>query len=340
MFLYCVPNGSRKERVSFSVMTSFKRHNPQKLRARPSFDRCCAALLTIVVAFSIGCNRSNPYLATQPGGFSSVGPAGATNTLNGSLWQNPVGGAPGGNPDLAMQTAALSQMQELERRVRLLDENNRQLTSQIAQVQQQSYLYKERADLLQTQLQTASRQLEQARVATQRSQQDILAAKTEVSGLQASIQSRGGASLVANSSLQKTADSISTSGFPAVVDGRVIRVSIPSDQLLQGDTAQLLPNASAVLDRLAAKLAQSVGRNRIGIEGHTDTAAANGANMHQVAAIQAAAVLDYLQRRNQFAPGQLFSVAHGPNHPVADNTSSAGRAQNRRIEFVIYSDTI
>lgn len=314
-------------------------HNPQKRESRKRLQRCCVNLLAMSLAIGAGCNRSNPYLATQPGGFSSVGQAGGTNALNGALWQNPVGGTPG-SADVAMQSAAMAQMQELERRVRLLDDNNRQLTSQIAQVQQQSDLFKERANLLQTQLQTASQQLEQARVATQRSQQDVLAAKTEVSGLQASIQSRGGATLVANSSLQKTADSISTSGFPAVVDGRVIRVSIPSDQLLQPNGAQLLPEASATLDRLSAKLTQSVGRNRIGIEAHTDSAVSGGANMHQLAALQSAAVLDYMQRRNQFAPTQLFSLAHGPNHPVADNTSAAGRAQNRRIEFVIYPDSI
>ncbi len=288
---------------------------------------------------AIGCNHSTPYIASQPGGYSPLGqPNGPS--ANGSLWQNSVAGNVDPTVAANLQAATISQIQELERRARLLDENNRQLTSQIAQVQQQSDLYKERADLLQAQLQDASRQIEQARVVAQRSQQDVLAARTEVNGLQASIRSRGGATLVANSSLQKTADALSSLGFPAVVDGRVIRMSVPSDQLLQPNTNQLRPEAAAVLDRIASGLLQYAARNRVGVEAHTDSGPNPGASMHQIAAVQAAAVLDYLLKKNQFAANQLFSLAHGPNHPVADNTSVAGRAQNRRIEFVIYPDSI
>ena len=36
--------------------------------------------------------------------------------------------------------------------------------------------------------------------------------------------------------------------------------------------------------------------------------------------------------------GQLFLVAHGSNHPVVSNATAAGRARNRRIELVIYSE--
>lgn len=290
------------------------------------------------VLMFIGCNHSNPYLATQPGGYSPLAQPNGTATANGSLWQNSLAGNNAVN--MNMQAATVAQIQELERRARLLDENNRQLTSQIAQVQQQTDLYRERADLLQAQLQDAAKQLEQARVANQRSQQDVLAARSEVNGMQASMRSRGGATLVANSSLQKTADAISSTGIPAVVDGRTIRISIPADQLLQPNSGTLNPQASSILDRLTASLAQHAGRNRIGIEAHTDSGPNPGMSMYQLASMQAAAVMDYMQRRNQLAPSQLFSIAHGPNHPVGDNSSVTGRAQNRRIEIVIYSETI
>ena len=51
------------------------------------------------------------------------------------------------------------------------------------------------------------------------------------------------------------------------------------------------------------------------------------------------AVIDQLIRRNNLPAQQLFVVAHGPNHPIGDNQSAAGRADNRRIEIVIYPET-
>ena len=35
---------------------------------------------------------------------------------------------------------------------------------------------------------------------------------------------------------------------------------------------------------------------------------------------------------------QLFVIGHGANHPVVSNASDAGKARNRRIEFVVYPE--
>ena len=48
--------------------------------------------------------------------------------------------------------------------------------------------------------------------------------------------------------------------------------------------------------------------------------------------------MDQLVRRNTLPAQQLAAVTHGPNFPRGDNQSPAGRAENRRIEFVIYPD--
>jgi flagellar motor protein MotB len=49
-------------------------------------------------------------------------------------------------------------------------------------------------------------------------------------------------------------------------------------------------------------------------------------------------VFDFLCGRTTLKPGQLFVVAHGPNHPVVSNATAAGRARNRRIELVVYPE--
>ena len=55
---------------------------------------------------------------------------------------------------------------------------------------------------------------------------------------------------------------------------------------------------------------------------------------------QASAVVDNLVRRNRISEKQLLAVSHGANHPRASNATPAGQAKNRRIEFVVYPETV
>jgi chemotaxis protein MotB len=230
---------------------------------------------------------------------------------------------------------AAAQLAELERRIRLLDDNNRQLTTQLAQSQQQMQVFRDRSDLLARQLQDANGQLSQARLAQAQFTQ-------QVQGMQASMQARGGAKLVANNSLARQADSLRGLGFPVQIDGDVVRITLPADQLFQTGSAQLNPNAAGVLDKFADVLARQFPRQRVGIEAHTDTVTSPSsplANPQQLSSAQSVAVYEYLTKRSAIPTNQLFSLAHGASMPVADNQNPMGRAQNRRIELVIYPET-
>ena len=77
-------------------------------------------------------------------------------------------------------------------------------------------------------------------------------------------------------------------------------------------------------------------RQRVAVEAHTDTSSMAGATAYQVANAQAQTVMDYLMQRGNIPAQRLSIVAQGPNHPIADNNTPAGRAENRRIELVIY----
>jgi flagellar motor protein MotB len=196
-------------------------------------------------------------------------------------------------------------------------------------------LFRERSELLQRQLQDVTGQLDQARLAQNQAAQ-------QVKGLQANMQTRGGAKLVANNSLARQADQFRNLGLNVIVEGDVIRVSIPADQLFQPGTATLSSNASAILDRVAEGITKGFPRQRIAVEGHADEGELFGgtyATHHQLASAQSLAVLEQLVRRNGIPSNQLFGVSHGTNHPIAENQSAAGRSQNRRIDFVVYPDT-
>jgi len=40
------------------------------------------------------------------------------------------------------------------------------------------------------------------------------------------------------------------------------------------------------------------------------------------------------------AAGELTSIGYGADRPIADNTTEAGREQNRRVEFVIVEQDV
>lgn len=265
----------------------------------------CAGLFAIA-----GCSQ-NPYLA---------GPG----TAN---WQSP-------------QTAAVdpldARIAELNRRVQVLDDNNRQLHTQLAQSEQQTLVYRDESELLRKQLAEVSQNLESTQLAARD-------AESRVRGMQASTQLRGNATIQANTNLSQLASRLNLRSFPVEQDGEVIRIVIPSDQLFQPGTAQLQPQAAQILDTVAGQLRAVFPRQRIAIEGYTDNAQLYGgtvATSHQLASAQAAAVLDMLTRRSGMSPQQLFMVSQGANHPRQSNDTAAGRAANRRIELVIYPQTL
>lgn len=275
------------------------------------------AALHFAVVLLAGCNN-NRYLAGQP----AVG------------WQGNAALPLAQPPNAGPYQQVPAQMAELQRRVQQLDDNNRQLTTQLAQSQQQMQVFRERGDLMQRQLQDTAAQLQQSRIAQQSLQ-------GQAAGMQASMSLRGGATLKANNSLLASAATLQIPGASVQPDGDLIRIRIPADQLFAPGTGQLNPAGSQILDAVGASLTRQFPRQRVAIEGHTDTGQLYGGAFttpSQLAGTQAQAVMDTLVRRNGVPTQQLFVIAHGPNHPLSDNQSAVGRAENRRIEVVIYPE--
>jgi OmpA-OmpF porin, OOP family len=97
---------------------------------------------------------------------------------------------------------------------------------------------------------------------------------------------------------------------------------------------------SAIIDRdslgLLDRLIETASRcpsAAIEIAGHTDAAGDNASNQ-ALSEKRAQAVVDYLVRAG-LPPERLTAVGFGSSHPLASNDTEEGRAQNRRIEFVV-----
>ena len=134
---------------------------------------------------------------------------------------------------------------------------------------------------------------------------------------------------------------LSVSGAEARIDGSVVRLEIPADRLFEPGSANLLPGGAAILTQISTEVERVFPGHFLGIEGHTDTEPLHNASWgspHQLTAARASAVFDFFTSRTALKQGQLFLVAHGPNHPVVSNATAAGRARNRRVEIVIYPE--
>ena len=202
-----------------------------------------------------------------------------------------------------------AQISELERRAKLLDENNRQLHSQLAQSQQQVQTYRERSDLMQQQLGDMSAQLQQARIAAARpapssspiagppalpgvsslaTSSPALPSPSSVppkSSLQNPSQNpsqRSGARLTANTSGPpgsggsvslggaSSIEPLRSLGYPVETNGTSLRVRIPADQLFQPGSSQWTASAGSLLERVSNALRTASPNAQLLIDSYTD----------------------------------------------------------------------
>jgi outer membrane protein OmpA-like peptidoglycan-associated protein len=99
------------------------------------------------------------------------------------------------------------------------------------------------------------------------------------------------------------------------------------------DRDRILPVSYPILDELAHTLRDNPAIARVRIEGHTDNVGAATYNL-DLSRRRARAVLLYLLGHG-LSPGRLLSVGFGQSQPIARNDTEDGRAQNRRVTFVI-----
>jgi flagellar motor protein MotB len=234
------------------------------------------------------------------------------------------------------QQALAQQTQQYQQRAASLDRSNQELESMLAQSRQQTQLLEEQIRATQTQLRDTT-----DRLAAVQADNDLLRNRT--SALAASVQTRSQAEIRANNTLLRTLTISNMPGINVRQDGDVIRIELPADQLFNVGTAQPKLGADALLRSIGADLTQNYPQQLIGIEGHTDGSPATSPQYptdQHLAVAQAMAVYDGLTRIGGMPPRQLFVVGHGASHPLVSNATDAGRARNRRIEVVVYPETL
>jgi len=91
-----------------------------------------------------------------------------------------------------------------------------------------------------------------------------------------------------------------------------------------------------VLDQVAEVLIGNPNIARIRVEGHTDSRGRDAYNM-KLSQGRADSVRAYLIKKG-VQPDRLDAMGYGETTPIAENNTSEGRAENRRVEFTILSE--
>ena len=100
------------------------------------------------------------------------------------------------------------------------------------------------------------------------------------------------------------------------------------------DSAEILPEAKPNLESLGQALqSERLAPYRIRIEGHTDSIGSPAYNQG-LSHRRAQSVKQYLTRHFGIPDDRLEVVGRGEDEPLSDNRTTAGRAKNRRAEFV------
>jgi OOP family OmpA-OmpF porin len=110
------------------------------------------------------------------------------------------------------------------------------------------------------------------------------------------------------------------------------KVTYQADAFFDFDKAVLKPEAKAKLDDLAAK-AKEINLEVVIAIGHTDSIGTDTYNQ-KLSERRAGAVKAYLVSQG-VEPNRVYTEGKGEKNPVADNKSSSGRSQNRRVEIEV-----
>jgi chemotaxis protein MotB len=117
-------------------------------------------------------------------------------------------------------------------------------------------------------------------------------------------------------------------------DGLV--VSLREIGFFDSGSAQIRTSSLSAFSRIAWLLADR--KYRVRIEGHTDNKPIHNAKFNdnwELSTARATELVRLLIVKYGFAPERLSAAGYAEYHPVVENASTEGRAQNRRVDLVI-----
>lgn len=131
---------------------------------------------------------------------------------------------------------------------------------------------------------------------------------------------------------KKELEAIKEAKVEAINNGEGLKVTFESGILFETNSSVLSFQSQDALNKFAQSL-QNNSETKIVISGHTDNTGNNEINQ-PLSERRAESVTNFLTSKG-VSRSRMTTVGNGSNQPVADNSTEAGRTQNRRVEIII-----
>ena len=118
---------------------------------------------------------------------------------------------------------------------------------------------------------------------------------------------------------------------------RGVQISIPSNVLFKPGSDEIEGYAAGEIENIG-KILNSISKNQIKIEGHTDADPINTprfASNWDLSAARAVRVLRFLIEKNNIDGHRISATGYGEMWPITENNSEENKARNRRVDIVI-----
>jgi len=123
-------------------------------------------------------------------------------------------------------------------------------------------------------------------------------------------------------------------------DEQYVMLNLSGAILFESGKAEVMPEAENILKKVALVLKQ-YDKNIIEIEGHTDNVPIASSSKYEsndvLSMYRALSVADLIREETKLNPAYIKSSGRGDFVPIADNSTSEGRARNRRVVIKIYN---
>lgn len=141
--------------------------------------------------------------------------------------------------------------------------------------------------------------------------------------------------------IQEAVDQLGVSNAVEIeFDEQYVMLNLSGAILFESGKSDVMPEAELILKKVAIVLGQ-YDKNIIEVEGHTDNVPISSKSKYEsndvLSMYRALSVADLIRKETKLNPAYIKSSGRGDFVPIADNSTSEGRARNRRVVIKIYN---